>query len=75
MTITENERSLLIAMRDNDFQDGEHPVNKRIWVDCIQGWSDERKFPGTMASLVNKGLATTDGETCAMTQAGFDAIA
>lgn len=74
-TLTENERALLIAIRNNEFQDGMNPVNNPIWVDCVWGWEGSTKYPGTMASLVKKGLAKTDGETCSITQAGFDAIA
>jgi hypothetical protein len=72
--ITVNERSLLIAIRDSDFQDGNDPVDNYVWVDCLDGWSDTRKFPGTMSSLVKKGLAKSDGDACAITQAGFDAL-
>jgi len=71
--VTSGELSLLRAIRDSEFHDGQHPVGNYVWVDCLDGWSDTRKFPGTMASLVKKGLAKTDGEACALTQAGFDA--
>ncbi len=74
MTITKNERSLLVAIRDNEFMDGNDPVNHYVWVNCIWGWEGTRKFPGTMASLVKKGLAKSDGECCCITQSGFDAI-
>lgn len=75
MNITENERALLIAIRDSEYNDGLSPVENDVWVNCLWGLSGTRKFPGTMASLVKKGLAKTNGECCRITQAGFDAIA
>jgi hypothetical protein len=76
--LTENERALLIAIRDNEFQDGDagraSTIDNPIWIDCISDWSDEKKFGGVMASLSKKGLAKTDGECCWLTQAGFDLI-
>lgn len=72
--LTSNERELLIAIRDNEFHDGNHPVNEYVWVDCIWGWEGTSKYAGTMASLVKKQLAKTDGECCCITQAGFDAV-
>lgn len=72
--MTENERSLLIAIINSDFHDGQEPVGDYVWVDCLDGWSDTKKFPGTMSSLVKKGFAKTDGEACCITQAGFDAV-
>ncbi len=74
---TDNERALLVAIRDNDFQDGEANAGRpghMIWVDCIDGWSGKTKFGGTMASLTAKGLVVTDGECCALTQAGLDTV-
>ena len=73
-TLTTNEKELLIAIRDNEFHDGNHPVDNPIWVDCIDGWSGERKFPGTMAALVKRGFARTDGTSCQITEFGFEAI-
>ena len=67
--ITTNERGLLVAIRDNEFNDG-NPLAK-VWVDCIPGWTDKTKFGGTMASLVKKGLARTDGEVCWLTEVGL----
>lgn len=74
MNVTENELDLLRAIRDSEYHDGRDPVDDDVWVDCLHGWSDTRKFPGTMASLIKKGLARTDGECCSLTQAGFDAV-
>jgi hypothetical protein len=74
ITITKGERSLLAAIRDSEFHDGNDPVGNYVWVDYLDGWSDTRKFPGTMASLAKKGLVKTNGETCALTQAGFDIV-
>jgi hypothetical protein len=74
-TITDNERSLLVAIRDNEFQDGRNPVNNPVWVNCIYEWDGKPAYGGVMASLVKKGLAETDGETCSITQKGFDAVA
>lgn len=69
--ITDGERSLLIAIRDSEYHDGSDPVDDPVWVDCLWGWSDTTKFPGTMASLVKKGLVKTNGETCSITAAGM----
>ena len=74
MNITTNERELLTAIRDNEFQDGRDVIDNPVWVDCIGGWADTAKFGGVMASLTKKDLAGTDGECCWITQAGFDAI-
>lgn len=74
MQVTENERALLIAIRDNEFHDGDDPIDSPVWVNCIWGWEGTRKYAGTMASLTKKGLARTDGECCWVTQAGFDAV-
>jgi len=54
--ITDKERSLLKAIRDNDFQDGQHPVGNWVWADGID---DDlgTGHGGVMASLVKKGLA------------------
>jgi hypothetical protein len=72
--LTANEINLLAAILRNEFHDGCPPVDNPIWVDCIDGWSDTAKFGGVMASLTKKGLAGTDGESCWISQAGFDAI-
>jgi hypothetical protein len=72
--LTDGERSLLKAIRDSEYHDGRDPVDSYVWVDCLDDWSNTRRLPGTMASLVKKGLARTNGESCAITQAGFDLI-
>lgn len=74
MKITDNERSLLTAIRDSEYHDGRDPVDDPVWVNTLHGWSGTTKFPGTMASVLKKGLARTDGETCELTQAGSDAL-
>ena len=85
MKITDKERSLLKAIRDNDFQDGQHPVGNWVWADGID---DDlgTGHGGVMASLVKKGLAeheydndpgrkhTSNDNVVCITQAGFDAI-
>ena len=72
--ITEGEKSLLTAIRDSEYHDGRDPVDDDVWVDCLDGWSGSRNFPGTMASLVKKGLAATTGEVCSITSAGLEAL-
>lgn len=74
VSITEGEKGLLVAILDSEYHDGRDPVDDPVWVDCLWGWSGKAKFPGTMASLVRKGLADTDGETCSLTQAGVDLV-
>ena len=63
----------LTAIRDDQYHDGHDPINNRVWT-----WSPCDGFGksagGIMASLVKKGLAGTDGETCWITQEGFDSI-
>lgn len=79
MTITENERKLMIAIRDSEYQeyDPDDPESgkDRVWVDCMWGFEGKKKFGGVMASLSVKGFAGTDGETCWLTDAGLAAIA
>ncbi len=77
MRVTEKESALLVAIRDDQFQDGQPPVGTRVWT-----WSPCERFGtsagGIMASLVKKGLADVDGigedATCWITQRGFDAV-
>ena len=69
MKITENEKGLLLAIVTSEYGDF---ATDAVWVNCLWGWSETRKFPGVMASLVRKGLAKTDGETCRLTDAGAD---
>jgi len=79
MMITISERALLIAIRDNEFNDGLDPVDNEVWVDCVDvpGMSSTSKG-GVMASLVKKCLAYASGHgndaTCCINQAGFDII-
>ena len=70
--ITTNERNLLTAIRDSEYHDGRNPVDSPTWVDCVI--FDSRAHAGTMSSLSKKDLAYSDGETCWITQKGFDAI-
>ena len=70
--MTMNEWKLLTAIRDSEFHDGRDPVDSHTWVDCLK--FDSRSHAGTMSSLSKKDLAYTDGETCWITQKGFDAI-
>jgi hypothetical protein len=64
MQLTEDERSLLVAIRDSDFHFGNPPVDSRIWVDGLPGWSHTRKFSSTMFSLVEKRLVGTNYVSC-----------
>jgi hypothetical protein len=67
--ITENEKGLLIAIVTSEYGDW---ATDDVWVNCLWGWSETRKFPGVMASLVRKGLAKSDGECCCLTDAGAE---
>lgn len=72
-SITDNERALLTAIRDNELHDGADRVNGWVYVDdCCAAFGTSAG--GIMASLEKKGLASTDGECCCIRQAGFDAI-
>lgn len=71
-TITTKEQSLLAAIINNEFHDGRDPVDDSVWVNTLDGWSGEKSFPGVMASLVRKGFAKTNGESCSVTQAGYE---
>jgi hypothetical protein len=84
MKITDNERHLLRAIRDSDFNQGCNPVNNWVWADCIND-NLGTGHGGVMASLVKKGLADHDyyndpgsqhsnDNTVCITRAGFDAI-
>ncbi len=77
-TITEKERALLTAIRDDEFQDGQCPVGNPVWSfsPCGQFGTSAG---GIMASLVKKGLAGADDHgysdpVCWVTQEGCDAI-
>lgn len=61
MDITPNEKALILAIRDSEYND-DHDTSP-VWVNCIWGFQGKAKFGGTMASLTKKGLAGTDGET------------
>jgi hypothetical protein len=69
MKITENEKGLLIAIVTSEYGDW---ATDPVWVNCLWGWSETRKFPGVMASLVRKSLAKSDGECCCLTDAGAE---
>ena len=71
MTITDNERDLLLAIVNSEY--GDSPADGR-WVDCIWGWEGTKKYPGTMASLVSKGLVHTDGEVVTLKPLGWQTI-
>ena len=86
MTITPNERELLIAIRDSDFHNGcemEERVGNPVWSDHIEDDIPGKALAGkavggVMASLVRKGLVTCSDsgrDACvALTRAGLDAV-
>jgi hypothetical protein len=76
ITITENERALLIAILNSEYNgaDGTDRIGNPVWVNCLNGFSNKTKFGGVMASASKKGLAATDGETCWITAEGYEAI-
>lgn len=70
--LTTLERRALELIRDSEYHDS--PLEP-VWVNIIGDYlGGKRRFSGVMASLVKKGLATTNGKTCKLTQAGLDAI-
>lgn len=86
---TENEKALLVAIRDSEYND-EHEAYHQVWVACLMGFVGTPGFAGTMSSLVQKGLAvsslvknskrrlTDDSKfndaTCYLTDKGLKAI-
>jgi len=81
MRITTKERELLVAIRDDQYHDGRHPLGDPVWTWSVMesaGLGDGGG--GVMASLVKKGLAIVDDSgrdddhTVALTLAGFEAI-
>jgi hypothetical protein len=82
MKITDKEQALLINIAENDFapSNGGKPATfeecGEVWANCLDCGPNiiaPRSIPGIMASLVAKGLATTDGEGVRLTRAGFEA--
>ena len=73
-TITANERRMLEQIRDSQYHDGRFPVNSATWTFEASDGFNWRAAGGTMASLVRKGMVWTDGESCAITRKGFDAV-
>jgi hypothetical protein len=72
--LTEGEAALLRSIRDCEMHDGRNPIGHPMWVNVVtEGFG--RSAQGYMSSCVKKGFARTDGETCAITQSGFDALA
>jgi hypothetical protein len=71
MTITENEKALMIAIATSEYGDY---MTDPTWVNCVWGWQGTRKFPGVMSSLVKKGLAKSNRECCSLTDAGADLV-
>ena len=76
--LTENELKLMLAIRDSEYNDDGAFATPRtsspVWVSCMWGFEGKKKFGGVMASLSNKGLAWSDGETCGLSDAGLALI-
>jgi hypothetical protein len=71
MNVTKNEMTVLAAIRDSEYNDGDR-LNP-VWVDCIWGWSGTKTFSGVMSSLNKKGLVVSDDVTVTLTEIGLEA--
>lgn len=78
--ITEQERRVLDAIAHNYFLDGDEPLGKAVWSNCIND-SDKpsgvegKALSGIVSSLVQKKLVGSDRECVWIKQAGLDALA
>lgn len=78
--LTPNEKELLLAIVNSEYQDGDTVIDYPVWSDCLQYdcISLKRKaISGTMSSLVKKGLAEVNDHnenTCWITSAGYELI-
>ena len=72
---TQKEKDLLGAIRDSEYHNGQDPIGNPVWVSVLHFKGglpfQAAAMGGIMASLVKKGLAATDGETCAITAQGM----
>lgn len=88
MTLTDNEKAVLDNILFNDFgakpnfRAAEYKFNPhdfQVWSDCIGDSTSVFAAPtgkalsGTVASLIKKGLLTSDSECVTFTEAGFRA--
>ena len=86
MTLTDKEKAVLDNILHNDFgakpnywaaEYKFNPGDFQVWSDCIGDSNSRYRVPtgkalsGTVASLVKKGLLTSDSECVAFTEAGF----
>ena len=69
--MTKNEKELLRAIIESENQDSDDVIENPIWVGCWDTSLSTQSIPGVMASLSKKGFVETDGETCYITQTGF----
>jgi hypothetical protein len=88
MTITTNERAVLLALVDNHFHDGNQGEDEKcgqwLWANCINDSTspsgiDGKALSGVVSNLVQKGLVVTDGnkgrEACVrLTPSGYRAV-
>lgn len=56
-SVTEKELNLLRAIHDDEFQDGNDPVDNPIWTDDV---IDDHSGAAVLGSLIKKGLAGSD---------------
>ena len=74
-TITTSERLLLDNIARNQYTDGQLGPNVLVWSDCLDFGPQQiakTSIPGILASLINKGLALSDGEVTALTEEGYE---
>jgi hypothetical protein len=75
--VTENEMELLKAIGESEYNSGD-PL-AQVWTECVWGFEGNKKFGGTLASLVKKGFATAvtnlgKENVCALTMAGLEIL-
>jgi len=77
--VTDDERALLRAILDSEYQDGSDPVGLDVWSRPVCGQFGDTA-DDIMDSLVEQGLAHSCGptmghdSTCRITRAGLDAL-
>jgi len=85
MNITEKEKTLIMMIARNEYNSANYGVPEDIsetntWCNCLDASFvydhmenlSSTSIPGVMASLVKKGLADSNGETCCLEKAGLN---
>jgi hypothetical protein len=84
MKTTDNERKVLQAIYDSEYQDGFEYAGHHVWTDYINPFPVKTTLPGVVSSLVKKGFVSVyrgttsasgeDGSTIALTALGVEHV-